>query len=70
VTRLPVTSQTGPLLDLEMLGDERIDAELERFGEGVSEYLRRSRIPENDLAGMCLRNDDRVSYALKEPADP
>jgi hypothetical protein len=57
------------VLRVDMLRDERVDAELERLGEGVSEYLRCCRIPENDPAGIRLRYDDRVSYALEELTD-
>src|SRR5215210_5710695 len=56
------------MLRFEVVGDEIVDAQLERLGGRVTEDLRR-RVPENDLSGVHLRDDDRVPDALEEPAD-
>jgi hypothetical protein len=57
------------MLSFEAVGNEIVDAQLERLGGRVPEDLRRGRVPEDDLSGVRLRDDDRVPYALEQLAD-
>jgi hypothetical protein len=54
----------------EVLGNERLDAQIERLGERVTEYVRGRRIPEDYLLGLRIRDNDRIPDPLEELADP
>jgi hypothetical protein len=61
--------QARSMLGFEAIGDEIVDAQLERLGGRVPEDFRRSRVPEDYPPGIRLCDDDRVPYALEQPAD-
>src|SRR5215210_2703639 len=68
--RLNVTGHARPMMGLEGVGNQRLDAELECLGERVPEHLRGRLIPENYPLGLRIRNDDRVPDPLEEAAEP
>src|SRR5215210_5686861 len=67
---LGVAGHAHPMLGLEGIGNQHLDAELECLGERVPEHLRGRLIPEYYLLGLRIRNDDRVPNCLEEPSEP
>jgi hypothetical protein len=57
------------MLVLKVLGNQGLDAQAERLRSRVSEDGGGHLIPEDYLLGFCLRDDNRISDLLKEPAD-
>src|SRR5215210_595033 len=70
MTRLGVAGHARPMLGLERIGNQHLDAELECLGERVPEHLRGRLIPEYYPLGLRIRDDDRVPDSLEEAAEP
>jgi hypothetical protein len=56
------------MLFLEIFGDQRFNAQLKGLGGRVAEDISGSRIPENYLLGLCVRDYDRVPGPLEKLA--
>jgi hypothetical protein len=67
--RLTVAGNARAVRGLERLGDQRLDAQLQRLGSRVAEHLHCSRVPEDYALGLGVRDDDRVPDPLEEFAE-
>jgi hypothetical protein len=54
---------------LQVLGDEILDAQLERLGRRVAENLGGGWIPQDDPARGRVRDDDRIPHGLEKATD-